>query len=99
MPLVPLPTVTSILPARPAVAIPEPSSRCPLFPAEEDPEENTSRPEEPDAPALALRISTAPLVDAVPSPEDIKTAPPVCRFLCRFLLDLPAEAEIHPGGG
>jgi hypothetical protein len=53
----------------------------PLLPPLEDPELKTNKPLTPDFPALKLRIVTAPLVVAVPSPLPMLTAPPVFVML------------------
>ena len=80
-PLVPLPTDTTTSPPRPfAAAAPLPSSTLPLLPPLLDPELNISTPLLPASPPFTLRITTAPDVDAVPSPDDTVTAPPVAAF-------------------
>ena len=61
-----------------------------LLPLTEVPLLKTSAPLTPDAPELALRIVTTPLVVAVPSPEPMEMAPPVCTVL------RPASAMIAP---
>ena len=66
--LVPLPMLTSTMPARPAVAAPEPSISAPLLPSTEVPELKTSAPLTPEVPELIDRIVMAPLDVAVPSP-------------------------------
>ena len=48
----------------------------PLLPVELLPELNTNMPLLPPLPPFALRITTPPLVVAVPSPEDKDNAPP-----------------------
>ena len=53
-------------PALPLVAAPEPIEIVPVEPELDVPELNTSTPLTPFAPALALRIVMAPLVDDVP---------------------------------
>ena len=53
-------------PALPPVAAPEPIEIVPVLPELDVPELNTSTPLTPFAPALALRIVMAPLVDDVP---------------------------------
>jgi len=71
----------AIEPPRPPVAAPVPIATRPLFPPLEDPELKTKSPETPATPAFTLRIDTAPLVVAVPSPLPMLTAPPVFTVL------------------
>ena len=80
-PLVPLPTVSTTAPPRPAVAAPVPTMTPPLLPDDVVPELNASEPLAPDSPAFMLRMSTAPLDVAVPSPDDRLSSPPVCTVL------------------
>ena len=78
-------------PPRPfAAAAPLPSSTLPLLPPLLDPELNNSTPLLPAWPPFTLRITTAPDVDAVPSPDDTVTAPPVAA------VDLPEDACSDP---
>ena len=53
----------------------------PLLPELEDPELKYSDPLTPLEPAFRLRITTMPLLEAVPSPDEIRTTPPVCTML------------------
>jgi len=75
-PHVPLPTLIDKIPPRPPVAAPEPRLIAPLLPLLALPELNTSKPLLPATPAFELRIETAPLDVAVPSPLDKNIAPP-----------------------
>ena len=65
---------------RPPVAAPDPIITFPLSPPLAVPELNTNIPLVPDAPALADRIFTVPLLVAVPSPLSIDTDPPAFVF-------------------
>ena len=76
-PLVPLPTLTNTMPARPAVAAPVPISIAPLLPDTAVPLLKTSMPLTPLVPELMERMAMAPLEVAVPSPLARCTAPPV----------------------
>jgi hypothetical protein len=76
-PLVPEPTESSIIPPPPAVAAPVPILSAPLFPLLALPELNTNSPLDPRMPAFILEITTAPLLDAVPSPVAKLKLPPV----------------------
>jgi hypothetical protein len=58
-----------------------PINMRPLLPLLEEPELKTNSPDTPCLPALKLRIITAPLVLAVPSPLPMLTAPPVFEVL------------------
>jgi hypothetical protein len=80
-PLVPLPTVKAMDPPVPSVAAPDPSHTAPELPLDADPDEKTSMPLEPASPEFALRITTDPLDDAVPSPLPRLNAPPVAKVL------------------
>ena len=80
LPEVPLPTEIETCPARPAVVAPVPKQRAPLLPAEL-PLLNTRCPLAPDIPALEPRITTVPLLEAVPSPERRPKWPPVSTAL------------------
>tara|TARA_B100000524_G_scaffold329391_1_gene214616 strand:- start:214 stop:498 length:285 start_codon:yes stop_codon:yes gene_type:complete len=53
----------------------------PLLPVTLVPELNSNDPDTPASPEFELRISTTPLLVAVPSPEVTTTAPPVCTVL------------------
>ena len=53
----------------------------PLLPLLVDPELKNSDPLNPFVPAFSLRITTVPLLEAVPSPDEIRTTPPVCTML------------------
>ena len=66
---------------RPPVAAPDPPDGAPLLPPLAEPELNTRRPLTPAAPAFALLIDIAPLLDAVPSPLSRLNAPPLCTVL------------------
>jgi hypothetical protein len=68
-------------PERPPVAVPEPIMMLPLFPRLLDPVLKYSDPVAPLAPEFRLRMTTAPLVEAVPSPDEMRTAPPVTAVL------------------
>jgi len=50
---------------------------APEFPALLDPELKYKAPLAPDTPEFKLRITIVPLVVVVPSPDEIRTAPPV----------------------
>jgi hypothetical protein len=63
------------------VAAPEPIPIAPVFPALLDPELKYKAPLAPDTPAFKLRTTTVPLVVVVPSPEEIRTEPPVTPVL------------------
>jgi hypothetical protein len=80
-PLVPLPTVSNIIPDRPSVAAPVPILRPPLLPLLLLPELNISMPLVPSSPAFIERMVIIPLLVAVPSPLPIPTAPPVFTVL------------------
>jgi len=80
-PLVPLPTDSSNIPLLPEVAVPDPNAIRPLLPELLLPELNVSMPLEPAEPALRLRITTTPLLVAVPSPLPTLNAPPVFTVL------------------
>ncbi len=49
----------------------------PVFPPLLEPELNNKAPLEPNTPAFKLRITIVPLVVEVPSPDEIRTEPPV----------------------
>jgi len=53
----------------------------PVFPLLLVPVLKKSAPLTPASPAFELRITTAPLLDAVPSPDEMRTAPPVSTVL------------------
>jgi len=80
-PLVPLPTLSTMAPPRPAVATPEPTITAPELPALDEPELKNNDPLPPDAPPFVDRMRTLPLVEAVPSPENRYTDPPVFEGL------------------
>ena len=80
-PLLPLPTVMLIAPPLPAVELEDPIEIEPDVPELDVPELNTNTPLTPFAPALAVRIVTAPLVLAIPWPLVTPTAPPVSTVL------------------
>lgn len=63
------------------MAVPVPIIMLPVFPELLDPELKKSEPLAPFVPAFKLRITTFPLVDAVPSPDEIRAAPPVAAVL------------------
>jgi hypothetical protein len=81
VPLVPLPTDKITAPPRPAVDAPEPIQIEPLFPLLLVPVLKKSAPLTPFSPVFKLRITTAPLDEAVPSPDMMRTAPPVKTVL------------------
>ena len=80
LPEVPLPTEITTWPACPAVAEPDPKQRAPVFPAEL-PLLKTRCPLAPDLPAFELKITIAPLLEAVPSPDTRLNWPPVRAVL------------------
>ena len=80
-PLVPLPAVRTTAPERPPVAAPVPIKMLPVLPPLLDPVLKYNDPLTPAVPAFKLRITTAPLDVAVPSPDDTRTAPPVFAVL------------------
>ena len=65
----------------PLVDAPLPTLMDPEDPELDVPELNTSTPLTPFAPALAVRMTMAPLVVATPRPLVILTAPPVNLLL------------------
>jgi hypothetical protein len=65
----------------PEVDAPEPMPILPLFPLLVDPELKYSDPLTPLEPEFRLRITTVPLLEAVPSPDEMRTTPPVCTML------------------
>jgi len=80
-PLVPLPTTTVTDPPRPLTATPVPMAMLPVLPELLDPELKYNDPLAPVVPAFKLRIMTTPLVDAVPSPDEMRMVPPVTAVL------------------
>jgi len=76
-PHAPLPTVKKTPPARPPVATPEPIDTAPELPLLLEPVLKNNEPLTPNLPAFKLRITTLPLVVAVPSPDEMRTTPPV----------------------
>jgi hypothetical protein len=63
------------------VAAPVPIQICPLLPLLEEPALKISMPDAPAVPAFELRMVTMPLDEAVPSPLDKLSAPPVLAVL------------------
>jgi len=57
--------------------VPEPKRIFPLFPPLLVPELKKSAPLAPNTPAFKLRITIVPLVVEVPSPDEMRTDPPV----------------------
>ena len=83
------------LPARPPVAAPVPIRMSPVLPSLLDPVLKYNDPLMPAAPAFKLRITTAPLDDPVPSPDDTRTAPPVFTVLRpAFTSTAPPEPQV-----
>jgi len=58
-----------------------PTATLPVFPELLDPELKYNDPLAPFVPAFKLRITTTPLVDAVPSPDEMRMTPPVNNVL------------------
>jgi hypothetical protein len=59
------------------VATPEPIETAPELPPLLEPVLKNKEPLTPNLPAFKLRITTLPLVVAVPSPDEMRTTPPV----------------------
>lgn len=74
--LVPLPTVTQIQLPRPAVELPDATVTVPLFPALENPELKRRCPLVPTKPLFTDDNRSIPLLNVVPSPLVITSAPP-----------------------
>ena len=81
-PLVPLPTDMPTLPDVPPVAELEPIHKSPLFPPLEEPELNTSKPEEPGSPLLIELMSNEPLLAATLLAPIRVIIPPLVLVLC-----------------
>lgn len=75
-PEVPDPTETEIAPPAPPVAEPVPKYKAPELPEEEVPLLNVILPLTPFVPAFNDRMTIAPLLDKVPSPDDNCREPP-----------------------
>jgi hypothetical protein len=72
-----LPGEIMISPDLPFVADPVPIEIKPVFPTLLEPVLKNNEPLTPNLPAFKLRITTLPLVVAVPSPDEMRTTPPV----------------------
>ena len=96
LPLAPLPAKTLTAPPQPAVATPLPNTRVPEFPVFADPLLNINCPLDPDTPPFIDCIEIWPLLDAVPSPPETATVPPVVDVLRPELVRSTFPAPLVP---
>ena len=103
--LVPLPTLTLILPPPPPVVAPDPAAHLPELPKTDDPELKARRPLHPQRPPFGDFATTDPPLVAAPSPACRCTPPPlldtalpdrICSVPPAALVPLPTHRSTRP---
>ena len=103
--LVPLPTLTLILPPPPSVDAPDPKAHLPELPETDDPELKARRPLHPPRPPFVDFATTDPPLIPAPSPACRCTPPPlldsalpdrICPVPPAALVPLPTHRSTRP---